>query len=136
MINVCCALILKESKILAVQRGPESSHPWQWEFPGGKIQPGESARQGIIREIREELTVGIHVVKELVAIEFDYGEKQIRLIPFVCQIDSGEIELTEHIGKQWFDIETWDKLDWSGADRELIFENKKILEKIVTDKLK
>ena len=55
MIEVCCAIILKESKILAVQRGPESSHPWKWEFPGGKVNPDETVEECIVREISEEI---------------------------------------------------------------------------------
>ena len=97
MIEVCCAIILKESKILAVQREPESRHPWKWEFPGGKINAGESAEESIIREIEEELTVRIEVLNQLVPVEFDYGLKQIHLIPFFSKITSGEIKLTEHI---------------------------------------
>jgi len=125
MIEVCCALIVKDSKLLAVQRGPQSSHPMQWEFPGGKIQTGESAEQCIIREIEEELNVGVEIIKPLNAVEFDYGNKQIRLIPFVCRISSGEISLNEHIAKNWFGFDEWEMIDWSGADRELIIRNKK-----------
>ena len=125
MIEVCCALIVKDSKLLAVQRGPKSSHPMQWEFPGGKIQTGESAEQCIIREIEEELNVGVEIIKPLNDVEFDYGNKQIRLIPFVCIISSGEVRLNEHIDKQWFSIDEWERIDWSGADRELIIRNKK-----------
>jgi len=97
----------------------------QWEFPGGKIQTGESAEQCIIREIEEELNVGVEIIKPLNAVEFDYGNKQIRLIPFVCRISSGEIRLNEHIAKNWFGFDEWEMIDWSGADRELIIRNKK-----------
>ncbi|MDO8929929.1 MAG: NUDIX domain-containing protein [Bacteroidota bacterium] len=127
MIDVCCAFILKESKILAVQRGPESSHPWKWEFPGGKINAGETAEESIIREIEEELTVRIEVLQPLVPVEFDYGTKQIRLIPFVCKIASGDIKLTEHIAKSWLYFDELDSIDWSGADRELILRNQESL---------
>lgn len=124
IINVCCAFILKESKILSVQRGPESSHPWKWEFPGGKINSGETAKESVIREIEEELTVRIEVLSQLVPVEFDYGTKQIRLIPFVCKITSGDIELTEHIAKRLLSFDELDTIDWSGADRELILINR------------
>ena len=128
MIDVCCALIVKDYKLLAVQRGPESSHPWLWEFPGGKIQLGESAEQCIIREIDEELNVGIEVIHSLIPVDFDYGNKQIRLIPFICRINSGEIRLTEHVAQQWFSFNAWETINWSGADRELIVRNKKSIE--------
>ena len=123
MIEVSCAIIIKDSKILAVQRGPKSSHPWKWEFPGGKIHPGETAAQCVIREIEEELRLRIEVLAQLESIEFDYGIKQIRLIPFICKIASGELILTEHVAKCWFDLSEWQTIDWSSADRELILKN-------------
>ena len=123
MIEVSCAIILKDSQILAVQRGPESSHPWKWEFPGGKIYSDETAAQCIIREIEEELRIQIEVQKQLEYIEFDYGNRQIRLIPFICKIASGDIILTEHVAKYWFSFGQWQAIDWSGADYELILKN-------------
>lgn len=123
MIEVCCAIILKESKILAVQRGPKSSHPFKWEFPGGKINPDETVAQCIIREITEELTISIEVLTQLLPVEFDYGKKQIRLIPFVCKIISGEIILTEHINQRWFYFDELISVDWLDADRDLILKN-------------
>lgn len=123
MIEVSCAIIMKNSKILAVQRGPESSHPWKWEFPGGKIHPYETATQCVVREIEEELRLRIEVLEQLEYVEFDYGSKQIRLIPFLCRIASGDIILTEHVAKCWSELDNWQTIDWSGADRELILKN-------------
>lgn len=123
MIEVSCAIIVHDSKILAVQRGPGSSHPMQWEFPGGKIHSGETPEQCIIREIKEELMVEIEVRVQLQPIAFDYGIKQIRLIPFVCRVISGKIVLTEHISHCWFIPDDWQSIDWSGADYELIRRN-------------
>jgi len=123
MIEVSCTIILKDSKILAVQHGPGTSHPWKWEFPGGKIHPDETAAQCIIREIEEELRIRIEVQKQLESIEFDYGSKQIRLIPFIGKIASGDIILTEHVAKYWFSFDQWQTIDWSEADYELILKN-------------
>lgn len=109
--------------MLAVQRGPESSHPMKWEFPGGKIQENETAEHAIVREIQEELLVQIGELTPLDSIVFDYGEKQIGLIPFVCKINSGQIILTEHMAMQWFSLDEWESIDWAGADRELILKN-------------
>ena len=133
MIDVCCAIILNDKKILAVQRGPESSHPMQWEFPGGKILPGETAEQCIVREIQEELLVRIGEITQLESIDFDYGIKQIRLIPFVCKISSGEIFLTEHISMQWFRFDEWETIEWAGADRELILKNQESLKLLLKE---
>ncbi len=127
MIKVCCAIIVKELKILAVQRGPDSSHPWKWEFPGGKINPDETAERCIEREISEELSIGIKVIIPLIPIEFDYGTKQIYLIPFVCKIISGEIILTEHVAQKWIGLNEWTSIDWSDADREVIIKNQESL---------
>ncbi len=134
MIDVCCAIIRNKTEILAVQRGPESSHPWQWEFPGGKIHPDETAEQAIIREIQEELVVQIAVGPQLTPVEFDYGKKQIRLIPFLCKIVSGEINLTEHMDKRWISSNEWELLNWSGADRELIMQNHEKLVRLINGK--
>jgi 8-oxo-dGTP diphosphatase len=127
MIEVCCAIILDGAKILAVQRGPESSHPWKWEFPGGKIHPDETSTECIVREIEEELILRIEVIHQLEPVDFDYGTKQIRLIPFVCEIISGEIILTEHVAKRWFSFHEWKMMDWSDADHELILKNQERL---------
>lgn len=128
MINVSCAIIIKDSKILAVQRGPESSHPWKWEFPGGKIHTEETAAQCVVREIEEELMLRIDALSQLESVEFDYGTKQIRLIPFICKITSGEIMLIEHVAKCWFGLNQWQTIEWSGADRELILKNQEGIE--------
>ena len=71
MIEVCCAIITKDSKLLAVQRGIESNHPLKWEFPGGKIIFGETPEQCIIREIDEELSVNIELFSKLHPVEYN-----------------------------------------------------------------
>ena len=131
MLEVCCAIILCDPKILAVQRGLKSNHPLKWEFPGGKINPGETVDECIIREIEEELSVKIEIIKKLLPIEFDYQTKQIQLIPVVCRIISGEIRLTEHADKRWFSFDEWESIDWLGADRELIVRNQEILNSLL-----
>lgn len=131
MIEVCCAIILKEAKILAVQRGPGSNHPLEWEFPGGKIHPDETMEQCIVREIDEELTLQVKVTDLLSSIEFDYTSKKINLIPLVCEIISGEIILTEHVAQRWFDLEEWETMKWSDADHELIIKNQESLKKLL-----
>ncbi len=130
IIEVCCAIILKDGKILAFQRGPQSSHPLKWEFPGGKKLPDETKEQCIIREINEELSVNIELISELDSVEFDYVHKQIKLIPFVCKICSGEIKLNEHVAQRSFKFEDWTQIDWLGADSELIQKNKVRLESL------
>lgn len=132
MIEVCCAIVVNGAKMLTVQRGPESSNPLLWEFPGGKVQLDETPEQCIIREIEEELTVRIEVLCKLLPVEFVYPTKQVQLIPFVCRIVSGEIVLNEHIAQKWFNLNEWQAIDWSGADRELILKNQERLNSLLS----
>lgn len=131
MIEVCCAILISGSKILAVQRGPESSHAWKWEFPGGKVYPQETAEQCIVREIEEELGIGIEILAPLLSVEFDYGKGGICLKPFVCKAISGEMILTEHTALQWFLLDQWAEIDWLEADRVLILKNLEGLNKFL-----
>lgn len=124
MIEVTCAIIIHEKKLLAVQRGAETDHPFQWEFPGGKVSKNESAEESIRREIWEELSVEIEIIEKLEAIVHDYGIKQIRLIPFVCEIKNGTLYLNEHIALQWLLKRDTEKLNWSEADLKLIQKNR------------
>jgi len=102
MIDVTCAIIRNEDdEILVVQRGEKTDHPFRWEFPGGKLLEGESEEDCIIREIREELTMDIVICSRLPAFEHDYGHKQIRLIPFVCDTLDDIPFLTEHVAFKW-----------------------------------
>ena len=133
MIEVCCAIIFRGSELLAVQRGPESHHPWKWEFPGGKINLDETAPQCIVREIEEELSVGIGIIHQLSSVEFDYGKGYLSLVPFACRIMWGEIMLTEHVAQRWFKLENWESLDWLEADRALIRQNHSGLELLVSE---
>jgi len=113
MIQVCCAIIRNGAKMLAVQRGPGSSHPWQWEFAGGKMLPDETAEVCIIREIEEELMIRIDIIGQL--------------IPYICKVITGEILLTEHVAQRWIGLDEWETIEWSGADRKLIQQNQKHL---------
>jgi len=74
--------------------------------------------------------VWINILSQFDAVEFDYETKQIRLIPFVCEIVSGEIILTEHVAQRWFYFEEWKSLNWSGADYKLILRNQENLKLI------
>ena len=123
MIDVSCAVIVHDGKVLAVQRGPETDHPFQWEFPGGKIRNNETPEESIRREILEELSVEIEISEKLLPIEYDYQIKQIRLIPFVCSIKKGDIQLTEHVALQWILQNETETLNWSEADMKLIDTN-------------
>lgn len=117
MIDVTCAIIRNEDdEILVVQRGEKTDHPFRWEFPGGKLNEDESEEECIIREIREELAMDIVICGRLPAVEHDYGHKQIRLIPFVCDTLDDLPFLTEHVAFKWLAPGELRSIGFSEAD--------------------
>ncbi|HPF52552.1 MAG TPA: (deoxy)nucleoside triphosphate pyrophosphohydrolase [Draconibacterium sp.] len=129
MIEVTCALIIENNRVLIAQNNPDSDHAFKWEFPGGKIHSDENPQTCIIREIMEELEIRIRIEKELIPVEHDYGIKQIRLIPFICTIESGSVQLNEHLAFKWMNYGDLSNSDLSEADLRLIHipANQKIL---------
>jgi 8-oxo-dGTP diphosphatase len=117
MLDVTCAIIRnEENDILVVQRGEKTDHPYKWEFPGGKTNSGESNEEGIIREISEELSIDIVICGQLIPVEYDYGNKLIRLIPFICDTLDELPLLSEHIAFKWINPEDLMNVDFSEAD--------------------
>ena len=122
VIDVTCAIININGKTLVVQRSAEMKMPLKWEFPGGKIEAGESEEECIKREILEELNIEIEIIKRLSPSCFDYGDISIRLIPFVVEYLKGEIELKEHQRYLLLDKEELRGLDWAEADVAVLEE--------------
>jgi 8-oxo-dGTP diphosphatase len=117
MIDVTCAIIRNdENEILVVQRGEKSDHPFKWEFPGGKTAPGESHDECIVREIYEELGIDIVICSRQDDVEYDYGNKQIKLIPFICDTLEEMPLLTEHIAFRWVAVHDLVTVDLCEAD--------------------
>jgi 8-oxo-dGTP diphosphatase len=133
MLKVTCALIIENRKILITQNSSISDHPFQWEFPGGKIKPEEKSEDCILREIQEELNVEVDIVQKLKPVFFDYEIKIIELIPFLCRVQPGKIQLKEHVDFKWIDFAELEKTDLSGADAKLLQEraNSGILKKYI-----
>jgi len=119
MTEVTCAIIMEDGKVLITQRSESMPHPLQWEFPGGKMKPGESPERCIIREIAEELNVKISVEQLLPTVEYAYPGKEIRLIPFICNLVSGEIDLRQHRSYEWINREQLEDYSMLGADLEV-----------------
>jgi 8-oxo-dGTP diphosphatase len=118
MIDVVCAVIAdSEGRFLACLR-PQGKHlAGLWEFPGGKVDPGESAVSALIREIREELGVEVSVGKALDPVVWSYDRGEIRLLPFLCTImNGGEPRAIEHDRLHWCCAKDFGTLDWAGAD--------------------
>jgi 8-oxo-dGTP diphosphatase len=123
MIEVSCALIRNEDdEILVVQRGGSSDHPLKWEFPGGKIKEGESQEDCVIREIKEELSMDIIICDKLSAVEHDYGHKQVRLYPFICDTLIDLPVLQEHNNFKWIEVKGLLEVDFSEADIPVAME--------------
>ena len=108
MIQVTCAVIFRNKKVLIARRGEHPHHAFQWEFPGGKVKLGESEEQSIFREIKEELDVDMEITEQMTPVDFDYGFIKIRLIPFLCFLKDGEITLNDHIDCRWV---KWQELE-------------------------
>lgn len=118
-IRVVAAIIIEKEKIFATQRGYGELKDG-WEFPGGKIELGETPEAAIVREIKEELDTEIEVVKLLDTVEYDYPQFHLSMDCFICKIKSGDLVLKEHEAAKWLTKENLDSVDWLPADLSLI----------------
>jgi 8-oxo-dGTP diphosphatase len=115
-IQVACAIIEKDGRVLTAQRSETMSLPLKWEFPGGKIEPQESAAACLSREILEELGISIRILVALPSSNWAYPDFDITLHPFVCDLCGGSIQLLEHRAICWLTPEKLPTLDWAEAD--------------------
>ncbi|HWR88799.1 MAG TPA: (deoxy)nucleoside triphosphate pyrophosphohydrolase [Dissulfurispiraceae bacterium] len=119
-LHVACAIIQREGKVLATQRGADGNLPLKWEFPGGKIHPGETPEDCLHRELNEEVGIGVDIIRALPPSTHSYQTFTVTLYPFVCSIRSGEIVLHEHAASVWLAPEDLPALDWAEADLPVI----------------
>lgn len=119
-LHVACALIEREGRILAAQRSRAMSMPLKWEFPGGKLDAGESPEACLRREIAEEMGIEIAIGRALPLSTHRYPDFTITLYPFVCTIASGEPSLNEHRAIAWLLLEELPVLNWTEADAPII----------------
>ena len=115
-IQVVGAAVVRDGLVLCAQRGQTGSLPGMWEFPGGKIEPGESARDALIREIDEELKCSVLVGEEINTALHEYDFAVISLTTFFCELIAGEPTLTEHEAVAWMAPENLFDLNWAPAD--------------------
>jgi len=121
-IEVVAAIIIKDAKILCVQR-KESKLPYiskKYEFPGGKMEPGETREETIIREIKEELDIDIIIKEDFLTIAHQYPDFHITMHSFICESNDTEVTLTEHIHYQWLGKNELTRLDWAAADIPIV----------------
>ena len=125
-IEVVAAIILDEEKVFDTQRG-YGEFKDGWEFPGGKMEQGETPQQALKREIKEELDTDIEVGELLETVEYDYPSFHLTMHCFICTIKSGDLVLKEHEAAKWLTRETLDSVDWLPADKGLIEKIKDVL---------
>lgn len=115
-IQVAAAIIREGDRIFAAQRGYGSAKDG-WEFPGGKIEPGETPEQALVREIWEELNAEIAVGEKLTQVEWDYPDFHLSMACYWCAVASGTLTLREHASARWLNFSELDAVDWLPADR-------------------
>lgn len=125
-INVVAAIIKHENRIFATQRG-YGEFKDGWEFPGGKIEHGETPKQALVREIKEELDTEIEVGELLDTVEYDYPNFHLSMQCFWCRVKSGKLVLKEHEAAKWLTKETIDSVEWLPADKDLVKKIKRNL---------
>lgn len=115
-IEVVGAVIVRDGLVLCAQRGPDGSLAGKWEFPGGKVEHGESGRLALAREIDEELHCVVEVGDEIATTRYDDGRVVVVLTTFWCRVVSGVPQLTEHTDLRWVGPGELGGLDWAPAD--------------------
>lgn len=115
-IDVVGAVIVGDGGVLCAQRGPDGKLPGLWEFPGGKVEPGESPREALIREISEELDCVIDVGDEITTTAYEYDFGVVTLTTFFCSLTGGEPQSREHAAVRWMDPSALRSVAWAPAD--------------------
>ena len=124
--RVVAAIIIENGKVFATQRG-YGEFKDGWEFPGGKIEPGETPEEAIVREIKEELDTEVEVIELLDTVEYDYPNFHLSMGCFICKIKSGDLVLKEHEAAKWLTKDTLGSVEWLPADMGLVREIEKYL---------
>ena len=119
-LDVVAAIIEKDDKILLAQRPEHADQPGMWEFPGGKVEPGETPQQALVREIMEELDTEIKVGEWIDTIEFDYPTFHLSMDCFWAEVTKGHLELKEAEAAKWLTKDQLDSVAWLPADVTLI----------------
>ena len=127
-LDVVCAVIERDGKILAAKRQPGGPAGNKWEFPGGKIKAEETPEQAVCREITEELDCLVRPTRRLKLNFHVYPEFSLSLLPIVCEIIEGEPSAIEHAEIRWVVTSRLDSLDWADADRPIVETYKHIAE--------
>ena len=118
-VEVVAAIIIKDDSVFATQRGYGEFQGW-WDFPGGKMEAGESPQEALKREIREELDADVLVKELLETVEWDYPNFHLTMHCFICSLLSESIHLNEHEAATWLNLENLRSVKWLPADEILL----------------
>ena len=125
LIHVTGAVFVRDDRIMAAQRGESKSLAGYWEFPGGKIESGETGEESLARELREELLIDATVGDFIARSEYEYSFGTVRLDAYFCTFsDDVERQLTEHAQVRWLAADELDDVEWAPADIPIIDELK------------
>lgn len=124
-IRVAAAVIRDGDRFFATARGYGEFKGW-WEFPGGKLEPGETPQQALVREICEELGVTIEVGARVDTVEYDYPAFHLSMDCFLCTVTRGEIELREALAARWLTLSALDEVRWLPADEAVVRKLKRM----------
>lgn len=116
IIEVVGAAILKDNKVLAMQRSEQMSLPGMWEFPGGKVESSETEEQALIREIKEELNIEIKILDYINEATYPYDFGTVSLKVYTAEIVAGTISLAEHSDGKWLEAKEMANLNWAPVD--------------------
>ena len=123
---VVAGAIIKDGKVFAAQRGNSGKTAFKWEFPGGKINPGETPEQALARELLEELSINVKVHELIYQVVDEYEDVILHIDTYKCELVSGVPTLSEHIALAWSNNEELDKLEFSPADDPVLAKIKKL----------
>ena len=119
-LHVACAIIEQEGTVLAAQRSASMTLPLKWEFPGGKIEAGESPEECLHRELGEELGISVHIGVAIPPATHSYPDFTVTLYPFTCRLAGGTLTMHEHHDLKWIGLQRMPELDWAAADLPVI----------------
>ncbi len=120
IIHVTAAIIVRGGRVFCAKRSGKKANPHKWEFPGGKVERGETPEAALVREIKEELNTEIRIIGHYRTIVHPYDAYTIQLSTYWCEIISGTIELIDHVEARFLEPSDLTKLDWTPADRPII----------------
>lgn len=118
-IDVAAAVIHRDGKVLAAQRG-YGGLAGGWEFPGGKVEPGESPEEALVREVAEELAVTVAVERPVAVVDYEYETFRLHMHCFLAHVERGRIRLLEHSDARWLGADDIDSVAWLPADIQVI----------------